>query len=204
MYFSSKHKLVFFGFFFPQNVESNTDTGSLHKSGAHFPPLGHGQVVARGRELRIPREPRLQLEDPEELKWPRTCFSLELCCLQHKGVQEVTAWSQACGLWNPQEYGSLSVLTRCFLFLLLLFYIHSFMHGTSMLLCVRHTLGPGFSVENQQIKSLPLWIYSKEEQMGTSKNQSKLQMLFERRQWTLHNSKCLRSSQSLSLHKIPR
>lgn len=45
MYFSSQHNLLV-GLFFLQNVDSNTDTCSLHKSGGHFFTLGHGQIVA--------------------------------------------------------------------------------------------------------------------------------------------------------------
>lgn len=45
MYFSSQHNLLV-GLFFLQNVDSNTDTCNLHKSGGHFFTLGHGQIVA--------------------------------------------------------------------------------------------------------------------------------------------------------------
>lgn len=59
MHSSSKHKLGFFSFPL-QNVDSNTDTCSLNKSGGHFSPGAWTDCDSMKRP-RILREPRLQL-----------------------------------------------------------------------------------------------------------------------------------------------
>ena len=78
-------------------MESPADAGSLHNGGGHLPPIptpGRGQAAGGWRDPGPSGSWGDSREGPSKSRTPPLCSALELCLLQHKGVnQGMPRWS---------------------------------------------------------------------------------------------------------------